>query len=449
MARRVDSVVAEDQGLGRWLLTYLPWVLVGGGIALALFGLVAASLGLAPLQWLLVCASVVCAVGTAQARFRAAGWGFMDRLETSALLALAGMIALLNYLGMKQEWDSGRLFFTAATLLALVSAVVVLLPSVARRVVISLLLIFHFGGMVSAITSIDPPGAAGPWLAKQMWMRVYRPYLEFLYMTNAYHFYSPNPGEPSLLWFAVQYTDNTYAWVKLPDRENSPVGMHYQRMLALPEHVFTPQPRLPFKQEERLLVLQQTGQLPTQDSWELIEENRRSGSLLPYRPPIPMVLDMDASLQYREPADTSKRLMASVAAHVFHHPPEEGKRKGKEVRSVKFYRVTQSIVSPRDLIDGRSPLDKRNYRAYFMGEFDGDGNLKDPKDPFLYWYLPIIEVDHNYPAGYMMALPNRPDRQIPVVRVFSPAPTSDSMWLDCVELHAAGYIRPPAEPKKP
>ena len=27
---------------------------------------------------------------------------------------------------------------------------------------------------------------------------------------------------------------------------------------------------------------------------------------------------------------------------------------------------------------------------YFMGEFDADGKLKDPNDPYLYWLIPIL-----------------------------------------------------------
>src|SRR5438045_224861 len=84
-------------------------------------------------------------------------------------------------------------------------AVLVLLPRPARRVVLSLLLLVHFAGILTAVTAVDPQGGSAPWVSRQLFARVYRPYLGFMYLSNAYHFYSPNPGPPTLLWFRIQY----------------------------------------------------------------------------------------------------------------------------------------------------------------------------------------------------------------------------------------------------
>ena len=60
--------------------------------------------------------------------------------------------------------------------------------------------------------------------------RVYRPYLNLLYMTNAYHFYSPDPGTSSVMWFAVYYDDGTFDWITgagqegLSDRHDLPAA---------------------------------------------------------------------------------------------------------------------------------------------------------------------------------------------------------------------------------
>src|SRR5262249_51727018 len=47
------------------------------------------------------------------------------------------------------------------------------------------------------VGAVSPPGhrrprdrpSPSPWLSTQIWTRIYRPYLEFLYLNNAYHFY--------------------------------------------------------------------------------------------------------------------------------------------------------------------------------------------------------------------------------------------------------------------
>src|SRR5438128_1842535 len=115
-------------------------------------------------------------------------------------------------------WDSAALLFRIATVLAAVGAVVVLLPSVGRRIVISLVILFHFGGIITAVTSVNP----SPWVITQLWTSVYRPYLYFMWLNNAYHFYSPEPGPANLMWFCIEYEpdpDGTknFRWVLVPD----------------------------------------------------------------------------------------------------------------------------------------------------------------------------------------------------------------------------------------
>src|SRR5262249_31092804 len=178
----------------------------------------------------------------------------------------------------------------------------------------------------------------------QLWTYVYRPYLQFLYMTNAYHFYSPDPGPPNHLWFSVTYEDGSWEWVKYPNRKTSSVGMQYQRHLALPEHSFTPRPTLPYSaaQIEVLRRTQSDEEVERQalgGSWEQIYKRRMDGSLqLAYagkweqngKPvelamPIPMDLERDLNIfmQYREPTETSKKLIASVARRVFLTAPKK------------------------------------------------------------------------------------------------------------------------------
>ena len=56
---------------------------------------------------------------------------------------------------------------------------------------------------------------------QQIWTRIFRPYLEFMYLNNAYHFYAPDPSTSSYLWFRVIFTDDADGkeygrWYKVP-----------------------------------------------------------------------------------------------------------------------------------------------------------------------------------------------------------------------------------------
>jgi hypothetical protein len=161
------------------------------------------------LRFLCLAGGLVVLANAVQRHFRTASWDLAGRLESSTLIATGALASAVAYYSMDRAWDSGKLFFGMLVLFCLASSILVLLPTLLRRLALSLLVIFHFAGMVVAVTSVDPPNGTGPWLAKQLWTRVYRPYLSLLYMTNAYHFYSPDPGPPSMVWFAMRYSDGT------------------------------------------------------------------------------------------------------------------------------------------------------------------------------------------------------------------------------------------------
>ena len=81
----------------------------------------------------------------------------------------------------------------------------------------------------------------------QYWNRIYRPYLEFMFLTNSYHFYSPDPSPAMYLWFRVLVEDDakpdgaenvTGESQKIPDldehgRHAYPMGIDLQHFLCL------------------------------------------------------------------------------------------------------------------------------------------------------------------------------------------------------------------------
>jgi hypothetical protein len=81
-----------------------------------------------------------------------------------------------------------------------------------------------------------------------------------------------------------------------------------------------------------------------------------------------------------------KTFSRHVARHVKHPTDPE-----KKVTGIKVYRVVHNILSPKQVAEGVSPEAEWLYYPYYQGEYDADGNLKDPKDPLLFWLIPIVK----------------------------------------------------------
>jgi len=289
---------------------------------------------------------------------------------SALILSLAAVAALIGYLALDPAWDSLRSFLCVAALVAQFGAMLIVLPMVWRKVIASILVVLHFGGVASAITAIDPPGAQAPWLASKVWSTFYRPYLQFTYMNNAYHFYSPEPGPASLFWARLEYEGGLTRWVKIPDRQQSPVPLHYQRILAITESINQIQPLMGPALEEKE------------------KKRRQAGDILG----IPIHPHLMASYQYREPGDYSKRLIGSYVRLLARSHPVfvDDNKVAHELKRIKLYRVTHTIIGAPGLASGESPLDLGYYLPYYQGEFTPDGKLVNADDPFLYWVIPIL-----------------------------------------------------------
>jgi hypothetical protein len=331
-------------------------------------------------------------------------------------------------------------------------ALLILLPRLARRIIISLLVLYHFGGILASVTSVPPPGRDPSWLVNQIWMRLYRPYLQFTYLYNAYHFYSPEPGPATLLWVRLEYADGTSQWLEIPRREDYQTRLEYQRRLALTEsvnHPFTPSLIHAFLFEKRLTA----------------------GSSHHPRIPIypPELLAPPA--QYSELPFPKKQLLASYVrqlARTHPHPtnPEIA------IKNLKVYRVVHNIIMPKQLGDGVSPLHPTFYLPFYQGTFNSDGqwlardgSLLTPtleeiekmsteeqvreqlsiqkrhaeQDPFLFWVIPILPVDDSERD------PTRPPRLIQLPG--KPPPSlHDLEIIDYVKIHA-GDRKPKAADK--
>jgi hypothetical protein len=372
-----------------------------------------------------------------------------DLWQTWALGAAGGLLAVF---GTPEHWDSFRLLFGAMTAVALVWAVLLAAPSRYRLPVLSALIGFHFLGIFFATTS--PPST--PWITEQAFLRVYNPYLQFVYLRNAYHFYSPEPGPASILVFLLktqeppyQITDpklNALAEAKVPEAvleklksiKNKDFGskknlldvldsaLTSEELARYREQILTEvekpryttkwvvTPKRPADVKDplgltyyrRLSITEQVarGTLGLTMPGNYYEK----ADLISRRKQVPIPLppsDADSILQYRLPqSEVSRFVIPSYASHVI----IENTANEDEARrtTVKMYRLEHGTMSVDEFINWRhtpnvdtSPYNPTTYRPYFQGEFNARGDLINPQEPMLYWLVPATPRPGGIPPG--------------------------------------------------
>src|SRR6266851_4104645 len=179
-------------------------------------------------------------------------------LRPKAVPILAGACAccLAARLGFPQSWDSGRILAGLLTSITGIGAVLMALPQTYRRIGVTLIILYHFGSIVAAVTSPATGNFGTPWLTQAASAYLFRPYSQSTYLINAYHFYSPDPGPASQVWFCISYDDGEVSkdgkrgegsvrWHKLPRRPEDmtdPLALEYYRRLSLTQQMEQLQP---------------------------------------------------------------------------------------------------------------------------------------------------------------------------------------------------------------
>ncbi len=361
-----------------------PWPVLLAGLAITAAGLIlfAAGANLAPIRFVLFLVGLITVGAAVSMRFRVAGPFFDERMETAGMLAVAAFAGLLAFIGVDPAWDSMKMVLVVMIAVALLGAVLVLLPATVRAIMVGALILAHFGGMITAATTIEPPGTSAPWVSRQLWSNVYRRYLQFMYLNNAYHFYSPEPGPPALLWFHIQYADGQVRWFKIPHRDEDPVPIHHTRLLSITESASMALAQPP----------------PDPQRWaDLKYKRERVGELFD----IDVAPDyvMPEYLQYQETQIFSLKMIESYVRHVAWEFPSLGDPTNT-VKTIKVYRLRHKIITAQEMAEGRSPLEKIMYVGFYQGEYDAqgkllhveygpEGNVTEVNDPFLFWYMPI------------------------------------------------------------
>lgn len=305
----------------------------------------------------------------------AVGIALWKRPSFIRLYMLATAAAFLTRFGLPADWDSFSVLSGLGTIAAAIGGVLVALPDSYRKMAASAIMLFHFGGILSAVTGPMSP----PWLSTVAGILVYRPYLQCLYLTNAYHFYSPEPGPASQAWFFIKYKPDAQGvtsamWYKFPRRPQDmtdPLMLSYYRRLSLTMRLedYIPNPIITDQMKKaRVLAAQGENGIPLHFEYMPLER------------------------QYRMPTDATRDLiLPSFVRHVARRPDLQHPDGQTKIESIKVYRVEHRILAPTLLEVGMRPYDPTTYLPYYMGEFDPEtGELLDPGDPLLYWMVPII-----------------------------------------------------------
>lgn len=365
-----------------------PWMITGlAALAVAALWALVFKESVTPLRVGLVFAGTLAAAGAV-----------IIRPNSAVLLTCAALAAFLGARGLSvpdnpKQWDSVRMVLAVAAAIALLAAGLVALPRMWRRIGVSVLIVLHFLGILSTVMSASP----GPKAMGALYIYVFRNYLEFFYLTNAYHFYAPEPGPAYALWFRVEYTkpDDTnvyWHWHKVPDLEPDgtpryPLALQYQRRLSL-----------------AMLLAQNVEPIPD-DGAEIAKrhetenlERYRSGQFI-----IPRQASVQPLVLYGKPPKTNRRVLSSYTQHVARTFQEE--HPGVTVKGIKVYRIIHYFLNPDQMAKHIDPQDPTTYHPYFWGEYDAEGRRITPDDdPYLYWQLPFLRVPEGTSPHFV---PNR------------------------------------------
>jgi hypothetical protein len=439
-----DSVAADFPFRSALRTFRRPWPILGVGLACTVIGLALSQTTLVPLRLLFLGAGILLAGIAVARRLQTASWELEERVESAGVLGTSFFVVLLAYLSTDAQWDSALLFLQALLIVTLAGSFIVLLPRMGRRIAAVAFVLFHFCGILSAVTSVPPPRSdAPPWISTFLWSYFYRHYLFFTYFTNAYHFYSPDPGPATLVWFHIEYEDGSVRWKKIPNRDESPVGLYHQRMLAAAESTMNNMNGPPLINQEQIRTYEQKLKRPYEllpgiphDTWdEIVRRRRAAAELFKFvdpqdgRPaPLYPVFELPGqSSEYAEPLEFSRRLIASFARHVAHSEP-------RPVKTVRVYRVVHTLMTPRELYEGKDPLEPTRFVPFYMGKYDPDGKLLDPQEPFLYWHVPIIRVSRRYPEPGTYVPPEQGGPML--IPRWEPTADDPGKIINFVEIHA-------------
>jgi hypothetical protein len=212
-------------------------------------------------------------------------------------------------------------------------------PPVAVKVVISVIVFAHLSAIFVHVLA-----GGGPFVLKQAASHV-RPYLNFMWLDNAYRFYAPNPGDTEVLWYKLIYQDGSSRWTQIPRREDFYLRMPFQRHMSL-----------------ALLASMRT----QQETVDLKTDANSVASLLTFsRPATKQVLTPEGEIIYR-----------SYARHIANTYPEHYLTKAK-LAYMECYFCRYIIRQPYQMRENIAMFDPRMLTIQYIGNFDPEGVMSN------------------------------------------------------------------------
>lgn len=214
----------------------------------------------------------------------------------------------------------------------------------------TLLILWHFFAILVIVTSAGSSQFPAPPPIVRLTPYV-RPYLEPLFLINAYRFYAPEPGPTDLLWIRYRYADESVRWKELPRRQDYAFRMQFQRELAagLLLNLFVEQ--IPFDSNHPELA----NSVPNPRG--MVVRFSRVGQIC----------------------------FASYVRHLAHMEKYQVNEKGSPLIGLDLYKVAHRILAPDDIKINMKHDDPRLYEIYFVGRHDLQGKREgSERDGFIY-----------------------------------------------------------------
>jgi hypothetical protein len=371
-----------------------------------------------PIRLIFLAGSLILALAAVTDRLRRADEMLEERCVTAGYLVLAALIAFVGYLSSNEAWDSFRLLLGVLTGAGLVGAALAVVPQIVRRITLAGLILFHFVGILNCVFMPNVPAGGRPWVPWMLYTYIYRPHLQFAYLTSPYHYFSPDPSASQQLWIRVEYEPLTNAdgtetplaprWVELPKYDQFATHLEYTRYIALSTND-------PSGARPNALQIQQRDLVKNEYPWQN---------------------DTSIEAQYLEPSPYGKLLIRSYAMHVFRAPHSELyldfrslEHPEQPIKYVRIYRAWHQILGPAYFAnEDWHPQMRTLFRPTFLGEFKSDGTMTESGagDPCLYWIVPVMVVPKDMKQGQFNSPLNKKET---VVKDFTRAHSGDDPVL--------------------
>src|SRR5262245_5904814 len=303
----------------------------------------------------------------------AIGIAISMRPASAPLLTLAFAGALLARFGIHPAWDSARMVAGFAAIVASIAVLFIALPKPARRLGMSLVLLFHFGGIF--VAGIHAPEGESAWTQQVAYHFVYRPYLQFIGLNSGYGYFALGPAPEHSTWFCIEYEQGHKRWYKLlemGDARLDPMGLAMRRRSEMTYYCGSYSTNEPSEYQKTARELRCEG---------------KNG--IPFHPSLSRLSQFRPTNEY-----VHDHALPSLIRHLCKQTEVQHPDGKTCIKSVRVYDVVHRILKP-DELETTGFYDPQTYEPYYQGEFDPAGKEVNISDPMRYWLIPIYYESKN------------------------------------------------------